>query len=562
MTDQPPDPSTLDRPWIEAYPPGVPPTYQLPSVALTRFLEDAGRDFPTDEALLAPGRAVIDHATLRERVETLAAALNERGVHPGDRVLVGVSARAAAPTLLALWRLGAVAVPISPATKQDLVVEVVDDADVVGVIGDRGVLDALLERMALPSIAVLADGTEWPDRQPRWRVGRKLAAARVGPRRRATDAPDIATLGQLVETSEPGALPPTPRPDDPALIAYRPRRGKLRGVVLTHANLVANAFQTRLWIPDVQAGRERLLVPDGLHSIVPITLGLLTGLLSAAAVIALDDPSPSDLARAIERDRPTLLCTHPRRLEALVATSDAAKRDLTSLRVVLAVGGPMAADVAAEVERRTGGARVREGYGLAEAGPLTHAQPVYGRVVSGAIGLPVTSTVAAVLDPDDLRRRCDPGEPGLLAVSGPQIASSYWRRAPEDARTFVDGWVVTDDLATVDADGVFRHIARVDDVLRLGGEPVAPRTIEAALERHDEVAQAGVVSDDGSGLLFAAVVVRRRRHRPDPEELLVHCRAHLSEHLIPDRVTLVDELPQDEDGQLDRERLRRDLAGR
>jgi len=330
-------------------------------------------------------------------------------------------------------------------------------------------------------------------------------------------------------------------------------------VVLTHANLVANAFQARLWVPDVQAGRERVLIADPLHEVLPLTLGLLAGVLSAATLIVLDRPSPATLADAIDAHRPTLFPTVPARLAALVADRDAARRDLTSLRVCVAGGAPVDAHLVAEVERRTGGARVREGYGLAEAAPLTHAQPIYGRAELGTIGLPVTGTIAVVVDPDDLGRVLPPDTPGLLLVHGPQVAPGYWRRDDLTAATFVDGWLVTGDLATVDEGGTFTHVGRVDEVLEREGTYVSPRHVEAVLERHPGVQRAGVVA---SGDLLLAAVVPRRRSRLTTEALVVHCRALLDLPAVPDHVTLVDALPETEAGDLARDRLRHELAGR
>jgi long-chain acyl-CoA synthetase len=310
----------------------------------------------------------------------------------------------------------------------------------------------------------------------------------------------------------------------------------------------------------VQAGRERMLITDPLHLTVPLTLGVLTGVLAAAALVLVDRPDGSTLTAAIERDQPTLWPTGPDRLPQLLSSHDR-RRDLSSLRVVVTGGAPLDPQVAADVERRTGGARVREGYGLAEASPLTHAQPVYGKVAPGSIGLPVTDTVALLVDPDDLVTPVAPGEPGMLLVSGPQVAGGYWRRDAATATTFVDGWLITGDLATADEGGVFTLLGRASEVVRRDGELVAPRAVEDVLIRHPGIRAAGVVTDPDGALLLAAAVPARRA-KVDVDGLLAHCRAHLSDASVPDHLELVDELPVDVIGQLDRDALRRKLAGR
>jgi long-chain acyl-CoA synthetase len=554
---RPPDPTSLERPWIASYPPGVPPTYRLPEVSLPRLLDDAARDFPDAPALVVAG-VTIDHAELRVRVAQVTTALADLGVGAGDRVVVAVPNDASAPTLLfACWRLGAIVVPVAPDLRSDRLVAIVRDADASAILGTPAAVHALAQQHALPGIAVSVTGDEWPRRR---RLGRRPAPRRgpVRGSRRATREGAVS-LAELLAAEGVRKAPPPPAPDAAALLAYRSRSRELRGVVLTHANLVANAFQARLWVPDIQAGRERVLVADALHEPLPLTVGLLAGILSAATVVLLDRPDPATLARTIERERPTVLACLPVRLADLLLEGEPAKRDLRSLRVCLAGGAPLDPRVASAVEGRTGGARVREVYGLAEAGALTHAQPVYGRSVPTTMGLPVTGTVAAVVDPDDLGRVLPPDEPGLLLVNGPQVAQGYWRRDDETAATFRDGWVVTGDLVRVDEDGVFEHIGRIDEVVTRGGQLISPRRVEAALERHPSVRRAGVVA---SGDLLLAAVVPVRRSRPDTDALLAHCRSLLDPAAVPDHLTVVDALPETEAGDLARDELRRELAGR
>lgn len=564
----PPDPRVQARPWLASYPPGVPPTFELPPVALTRFLDDAARDFPDQAALVVDGDET-SFVELRHRVDRLATGLADAGVTEGARVLVALPVGAAAPTVLfALWRLGAIAVPVDPHLRDDLLAAVVEDAEVAAAVGTGPSLAALAETDAAPDLRIAVSGDEWAPRRLRDRV------PRPGRRRRreASDPGATVPLADLLDGVGPRMAPTPPTPDHPAVLAYRPRARDLRGVVLRHGNLVANAFQGRLWVPDIQAGRERILVTDPLHLTVPLTLGVLTGVLAAATLVLVDRPDARTLATVVERDRPTLWPTGPHRLAQLLDPAER-KRDLGSLRVIVTGGAPVDQQVAADVERRTGGARVREGYGLAEASPLTHAQPVYGRVNPGHIGLPVTDTVAIVVDPVDLATSVPTGEPGMLLVHGPQVAQGYWRRPEATTATFRDGWLVTGDLARVDEGGSFQVIGRADEVVRRGDELIAPRAVEAVLARHPAIHRAGVVGDPdtvGEPGLVAAVVLTHgrgpavvaRRHRVDEDGLLAHCRALLPGPAVPDRIEVLERLPEDEFGELARDELRETLLGR
>lgn len=556
-----PDPLSLERPWVAAYPPGVPPTYRLPAVPVTRFLDDAARDFPGRLGLVA-GDQRITYAQLRDRVDEVAAVLDEIGVIAGDRVLLALPNEVALPVaLFAIWRIGAVAVPVGPSTPAEPLASVVADARPVAVIATRAVLDELIAQRACPGLVVQVDGDEWPVRHRLARLLRLPERPHRRPPR--TDVGNVegwhVLRERLAELAAP-ALPAAPDDQDPALLLYRPRARELRGVLAAHANLVANAFQARLWVPDIQAGREHVLVVDPLHQPLPLTVGLLSGVLSAATIVLLDDPDANELARTVEREKITLVATTPLRLASLLREGEPAKRDLTSLRVCVTGGAPLDPQVAADIERRTGGARVREGFGVSEAVPLTHAQPVYGRAVAGSMGLPVTGTVAAVVDPDNLGVLCAPNETGRLLVHGPQVVAGYWERPEATERTFRDGWLVTDDLVTVDEHGLFHHVGRIGEMIDRGTTSVSPRHIEAVLQRHPAVRRAGVVADEEQRLLAAVVV--RRRARVTPDVLLAHARTYLDPEAVPDHVVLVDELPVSETGELARDELRHELTGR
>ncbi len=560
---RPPAPDAVTRPWISVYPPGVPPTFPIPRVPVPRLLDDAVRDFPQHLALRDDHGVELTHLDLRDRVAEVVAVLIDLGVGRGDRVLVATGNTLTTPiVLLASWRLGAVPVPAARSGRKDGVpARAVADAgaaEVVGVLGPRGVLGDLrrggLEvtwQLETDDEAWIAPATRWRPHLPRRRRDRAEEPSRTLAERvhHLADEPVMRASGSPLA------------PEDPAWLLHRERGGVSRGIVLTHANLVAAAFQARLWIPDIQAGRERALVGGDLTALGPLVLGWLAGLLAASSVEVAGHGDSGALARTIQRRHPTLAVLEPTQVAALLTDDDRGKRDLSSLRVVLTVGAPMAVDVARELERRTGGARVREGFSVSEAGPISHAQPVYGRTTPGAMGLPVTGTTAVIVDPDDLSAVKPPGEPGLLLLAGPQAARTYWRDPEASARRFVDGWVVTDDLAVVDEDGVFTHLGHRDEVLAHAGSYVSPRRIEAVLERHPGVARAGVTTDPRTGTLVAGVRCRRRHH-PSPEELVAYGRAHLDSRAAPEQVILVEEFPETDTGELARDALRQLLTGR
>lgn len=449
-----PDPARLARPWLGGYPPGVPPTYHYPAVALTRFLDDAARDFPT--ALAVRGQKVaLTYLELLEQVDRLAAALAAWEVEPGDRVAVALPNVPATPVVMfGTWRAGAICVPLDPHLASAVVRDrlattgarvLIATPEVVGSVGRDGL--PALERV------VVATGNEWR----RWRP-----SLRRRPRRA------VRTLTAALDAAPRSSTPPDVAARDLAVIqhtggGHATDGGSGRPVALSHANLVANSFQARLWVPDVRAGSERLLA--GLPFVHPygLTLGLLTAVLAAATLELLASFEARRALELIDRRRPTLFPATPDMYRSLVERGRARRQDLRSLRACVSGGAPLPGDVIRRFQRLTGGARVREGYGCTEAAPLTHANPIYGRGHPGSIGLPVTDTVAAIVDPTRPRRVLEAGAVGELAVHGPQVAAGYWA-GPDAALTTTDragrvvlrdGWLLTGDLASQGSDGQF-----------------------------------------------------------------------------------------------------------
>lgn len=459
-----PDPSTLPRPWIAAYPPGVPPTYRYPPVALSRFLDDAARDYP-DVAATWFRRATIDYAGLKASTDAFAGSLRELGVGPGTHVAVALpNVPAFVIAAFATWRRGAVLVPVDPTLPEDELAKLLahTEAEVL-VCASPDVPRINRVRGRLPALGhVVASGIEqWL--RPRARIVAPLRGRRTGWYRRLRPDDDVLSFEELV-----GGGPTVERqadvgPDDTAaLLTTSGTRGPRKSVVLTHRNLVANAFQARLWMPDVQAGRERLLAVLPFSHAYGLTLGMLTGVLAASTLVLLPRFDVDETLRTIDRQRPTLFPGVPTMYRELATSPEVGDHDLRSIRACVSGGAPLPAEVAAEFERVTGGARLREGYGLTEAGPLTHASPIYGRHTPGTIGLPVTDTVACILDPGDRGRLLPAGEAGELAVAGPQVMVEYWKQSEETATALRDGWLLTGDLAVQDEVGTFRIVGRTD----------------------------------------------------------------------------------------------------
>ena len=231
---------------------------------------------------------------------------------------------------------------------------------------------------------------------------------------------------------------------------------------------------------------------------------------------------------------------------------------IASVRICLCGSAPLPIEVQEAFEKLTRG-RLVEAYGLTEASPGTHCNPLSGERRVGSIGLPLPGTDASIVD---LRtgEPLPPGEVGELLIRGPQVMRGYWQRPEETAQALADGWLHTGDLARMDEDGFFTIVDRKKDVILAGAFNVYPRDVEEVLYEHPKVLEAAVVGapDSANGVSGAggvdgdasqtpfikAVVVLKRGERATADELLALCRERLDAYKVPRQIEFRTELPK------------------
>jgi long-chain acyl-CoA synthetase len=259
-------------------------------------------------------------------------------------------------------------------------------------------------------------------------------------------------------------------------------------------------------------------------------------------------PDPRDargLMKAIERHRVSVFPGVPALYNSLNNWPGIERCDLGSVKVCLSGSAPIPTEVLERFERLTG-ARIIEGYGMSETSPLTHANPLRGERRIGWVGLPVSDTDARIVDVEDPARVLPPGEPGELALRGPQVMSGYWQRPDETALVLRDGWLLTGDLAVTSPDGFFQIVGRKKDMINVGGLKVFPDEVDAALVAHADVLEAATIGvpQPGRGELVKSFVVRKPGRAVETEELLAFLRERLAPYKLPREVEFLAELPK------------------
>ncbi|PKP62732.1 MAG: dicarboxylate--CoA ligase PimA, partial [Alphaproteobacteria bacterium HGW-Alphaproteobacteria-9] len=254
----------------------------------------------------------------------------------------------------------------------------------------------------------------------------------------------------------------------------------------------------------------------------------------------------------------------PTMFQAMLDHPDLAKTDLSSLKICISGGAPMPAPVHIQFEDVTG-VRLVEGYGLTESSGVVSVNPYEGTRKRGTIGQLVPGTQVILLDKEDPTSLAPDGEPGELAVCGPQVMRGYWNRPESDAETFVerDGkrYLRTGDVAQIDADGFLSIVDRIKDMIAVGGFKVFPSVVEDVILEHPAVKEALVIGvpEEYRGEVPRAYVTLHEAGGATGEELRDWLNAKIGKHERVDQVVIRDALPKTIIGKLDRKTLRAEV---
>jgi long-chain acyl-CoA synthetase len=329
-----------------------------------------------------------------------------------------------------------------------------------------------------------------------------------------------------------------------------------KAVMLTHRNLVSNAFQLGAWSTEEDGAGGILGLLPFFHA-YGLTVGLLTGLAKAATVHLHPRFEIKPALNLMDRYRIDLIPAVPAMITALNRELQKEPRDLSYVRVVVsgasALDGRLRDDFA-----RYGAQHVVEGYGLSEASPVTHVNPIDERNRPGTIGLPLPDTEARIVDEATGLEELPAGETGELIVRGPQVMKGYFNNPEETTRALRGGWLYTGDIARRDRDGFFTIIDRKKDIIKTSGFLVFPAEVEEVLNRFPDVAESAVIGcpDGDRGEIVKALVVARNGSRLRVTDLEAHCAKHLGKQKRPRHIEIVQELPKNFLGKIQRRKIR------
>jgi acyl-CoA synthetase (AMP-forming)/AMP-acid ligase II len=475
----------------------------------THSLRRAARYYAGRTAIVS-GEARPTFRELQDRVARIAAALKRHGLQAGDRLAILLpNAIEYIELVYACSWLGVIAVPLNTRLSPGEIDRVLADAS------PRG----LIRHSSLPV----------PNTRPSWELVLDQQSLDVG----SDSCPD--------PIYDPGAVL--------ALVYTSGTTGHPKGVVQTHANILANIDHLNYWMPHVEGGVY-------LHAAPIFHILDLPFMFAAPAMgtcqVTIPRFSPQSFCEVVERERVSHTVLVPTMINLLTQFADLKKYDLTSLRQLAYGGSPMAPELVHRTKEALPDLKLVQGYGLSETGFLTGLQD-HEHTADRLMSCGRTCPGIEVLVVDETGKEVEAGRPGELVARGANVMRGYWNSSQETGRAFRDGMFRTGDVGYRDADGYFYILDRSKDMIVTGGENVYSGEVEAVIYEHPAILEAAVfgIPDQQWGELVMACVVLKSGKTLSADELIAHCRRSLANYKVPRRVEFSQtELPKSGSGKI------------
>ncbi len=557
----------MERFWLKHYPPGVPHDVDLAQYSsLVDLIDQSFREHASRNAYAYMDR-FFTFGEIDRYTAAFASWLQSQGFARGARVAIMMPNVVQYPIAVAgVLRAGCVVVNVNPLyTPRELEHQLKDSGAEAIVILENfaATLQQVIARTAVRQviIASLGEMLGFP----------KGAIVNFAVRRLKKLVPGYSLPGHVkfTETLDAGARrklePVVVTQRDIAFLQYTGgTTGVSKGAALTHGNLVANVLQMEAWIVPALQDTSRGPVPSQfvyicalpLYHVFALVVNCLFGMRIGTLNVLV--PNPRDIAgfvKELGKYKFNVLPGVNTLYNALLQSEEFGKLDFTSLRV--ANGGGMAVQKAtSEKWLALTGVPIIEGYGLSETSPVATCNPILNREYNGTIGLPFPSTEIQILD--DAGQPVPLGQPGEIAIRGPQVMAGYWNRPDETAKVMTpDGFFKSGDIGIMDERGYIRIVDRKKDMILVSGFNVYPNEIEQVITTHPGVVECAAIGvpDERSGEAVKVFVVRK-----DPaltvEQLMEFCKENFTGYKKPKYIEFRDELPKSNVGKILRRELR------
>ncbi len=554
-----------ERPWLAAYPQGVPADVDTTQyTSLVALMDEAFRQYSTRDAYSFMGKDVTFGET-DALSRAMAAYLQSLGLSKGDRVAIMMPNMPQYPvTVAAVLRAGFVVVNVNPLyTPRELEHQLKDSGTKAIVIIENfaSTLQQCLANTNVKHIVLCSMGDQLGTLKGALVNYVVRNIKRMVP---AYNLPSAVRFNQAISQGERGNFkPPDIKPDDIALLQYTGgTTGVSKGAVLLHRNILANVLQAEAWNAPVMQSVPANEQPTSvcalpLYHIFAFTVNMMLSMRTGGKTILI--PNPRDLPAVLKELSRHIFHSFPAvntLFNGLANHPDFNTVNWKNLKV--SVGGGMAVQSAvAKLWLEKTGSPICEGYGLSETSPIASCNPVTATEFTASIGVPLPNTWFKLLD-DEGQSVTTLGQPGEIAIKGPQVMAGYWQRPDETAKVMTeDGYFKTGDIGTMDERGFFKIVDRKKDMVLVSGFNVYPNEIEEVVAQCPGVMECAAVgvADSKTGEAVKLVIVKKS---PDltEDEVRAFCKIHLTGYKQPKTIEFRTELPKTPVGKILRRELR------
>ncbi len=554
----------VQKPWLKTYPENVPHEIDQSKVAsIADVMESTCKSFAGRTAFYCLG-SKISFSRWNKDADALAAYLaKELGVKQGDRVGIMLPNLIQFPvSMLAVQKLGAIAVCTNPLYTEREMEHQFADADIsVLIITDLFLdkLEAILSKTNIKDIVSVSVG----DYMPFWKKPIVSTVMKLKGQIPAHSLKVIPFCNALKTGRTSSYTRAAVDPDSTAILQYTGgTTGVAKGAMLTHRNIVSNAMQIEAWVKNQlkRGDKEVVLAALPLYHIFSLTVSLMS-LASLGLPLALV-PKPMPILttiKVLKKYGVTIYLGVNTLYKAFNENNEFKAYAPKNIKFAIA-GGMALQTIVVEQFRKITGSEIVEGYGLTEASPVTHLNPLYkGGARKGSIGVPLCSTEAAVLS--ESGEFLEAREVGELCIRGPQVMKGYWKRPDETAKTMHGDWLKTGDIVKMDEEGYFYIVDRKKDLVIVSGFNVYPNEIENHFCLHPKVKEAAVVGipDAKSGEAVVAFIVKKDPSLTE-DDLRAFAKENFTAYKRPRHYRFKNEMPKTNVGKILRRKLREELV--
>jgi len=529
----------LNKVWLKSYSPNVRPHLHYPDLTMPQYLEKSAKDFPKRSVVVFAGTR-YSYQSLAGMVNQCAGALAAMGVKKGDRVaLMTPNCPQYILGYLATLKLGAIVVQVNPMYVERELEYILKDSGAQTIIAYDALyprIKNVRKRTALENVIVFS-------------LGKPSGAI-----------DENAIQAELLLPKYPPQFQQVPvnMDEDVAVFQYTGgTTGVSKGAMLTNLNLTANTLQVAEWLETMEYGKDKVLCALPFFHSYGMTGCLNLSIMNAATMIIMAQFGIKECLELIKNEKPTIFPGVPTMYIAVNNHPNVQEYGIKTIKSCMSGSAPLPMEVVEIFEKLTGGHLV-EGYGLSEASPVTHCNPLLDRHKVGSIGIPLPDTDCKIMDLETGERELPPGEAGELCVRGPQVMKGYWNMPEETANTLKDGWLYTGDIARLDDEGYCYIVDRKKDIIIAGGYKIYPREIEEVLFEHPKIMEAVAIGvpDPYRGETVKTFVVLKEGQLATEREIIQYCRANLARYKVPKYVEFRPALPQNIVGKVLRRILR------